>query len=509
MNRFGRAGSTSATSTLTSTQVPLISKLLDLNYAHGVSDRVAPPHVVFHGGRIIDGHALQLHVVHSADPFAFHVVAYESASAQEDIVSFFVDDLQRLLPRHGSFNTTTPMTPCQMADLINVLCDHLAVGFKNGTFVLVERSPSSGRNVEEHGASGGGRVPMEQGEKVCLYRGNATISGNYVSVVVNELYQRGFIGAWSLEVLALSVVDEVEWSACFSVDQVSTLCPHFYAYTPHEAKGLALAHLVDANQVLLQPLLRTLEIDVHDQLVSSTIPRTSDATASVLSPPPASSFASPVIPSTPPSKAFRHHALTSIQGKLYYLTLRELWDGTALVQASLFDAYHDTLAVHTWREPDLLAVMHCAAVLGMPSQLSFQQGIELAVRPTLAHLVTASLNMTIQNQVELRFDLMARSLGPSAHLCRTSISMPDNSAEVDVVGPVKEADVHRTLTQITYPQAARGQRLRAGTFALVKVYCPPAAKAYVVKLMRLEAAASTDILVVYHRLPLEFVLALL
>ncbi|RHY33842.1 hypothetical protein DYB32_001359 [Aphanomyces invadans] len=484
-------------------QGSMIAKLLDLNYTHGVSDRVLPPHVVFHGGRVIDGHSLQLHVVHSKDPYAFHVVGYDSSTAQEDMVSFFLDDLHRLLPHRTFFDA--PATPAQLADLVNALCGHLAVGFKNGTFFLVERPPSA---APPHGNDD---YPSR---KVTLYRGNGTVSGHYVSVVVNELYRSGFMETWSLEVLALSVADEIEWSTYMSMDQVARICPHFESYVPHEAKGHSLPHLVDANELLLQPLLETLAIDSHGHLVSLAIPSfdalppsqvfstTPSVAATAASPPP--------LPASP-SMAFRHDSLTSIQGTLYYLTLRELWDGTALLQASLFDAYQDALVVHTWNESDLLALMHCASVLDPPlaAQFTFQQGIDVDVRPTLAQLVTGALHVAPGKQLELRYDQLARSLRPSMALRRTSMSIPDSSADIDVVGPVNEADAHRTLGQLTYPRSARGLRLRDGSFALAKVYCTKSApqKAYVVKLTQLSAAAVTW-LVVYHRLPLEFVLAM-
>ncbi|ETW01202.1 hypothetical protein H310_06793 [Aphanomyces invadans] len=488
---------------MSSAQGSMIAKLLDLNYTHGVSDRVLPPHVVFHGGRVIDGHSLQLHVVHSKDPYAFHVVGYDSSTAQEDMVSFFLDDLHRLLPHRTFFDA--PATPAQLADLVNVLCGHLAVGFKNGTFFLVERPPSV---APPHGNDD---YPSH---KVTLYRGNGTVSGHHVSVVVNELYRSGFMETWSLEVLALSVADEIEWSTYMSMDQVARICPHFESYVPHEAKGHSLPHLVDANELLLQPLLETLAIDSHGHLVSLAIPSfdalppsqvfstTPSVAATAASPPP--------LPASP-SMAFRHDSLTSIQGTLYYLTLRELWDGTALLQASLFDAYQDALVVHTWNESDLLALMHCASVLDPPlaAQFTFQQGIDVDVRPTLAQLVTGALHVAPGKQLELRYDQLARSLRPSMALRRTSMSIPDSSADIDVVGPVNEADAHRTLGQLTYPRSARGLRLRDGSFALAKVYCTKSApqKAYVVKLTQLSAAAVTW-LVVYHRLPLEFVLAM-
>ncbi|CAK4761639.1 hypothetical protein LEN26_003877 [Aphanomyces euteiches] len=466
-----------------------IARLLD--FSHHVPD------VVFHGARILDGQTLLVQVVRQCEPFALHFVAYEGTTAQEDMVSFYADDIAQVVV-DGDKYILQPQETKLVTELVERLFASLTVGFKNGTFYLLQRCNDG--------------VHEDNTAKICIYRGSLSLSGMALSVVVNELYRSAFAeDVWSLEITATSPTDEREWSCNVSMDQVCRVCPHFQTYQPHTAKDAPLHTLIDANEELLQPLLRTLAFNDKDELVSTltSIPNEPK-------PPPASAPHDPdnVPPPAPRAvpTALVHRALKTIRGVVYYLTLRELWDAHVLVEATLLDAYKDSLLVHKWNEADLISLLLCAAP-HFPTQTSFKHGIDAGVRQTLVLCITSAMDV-VDNRIELNYTALAKRLaGPHGVLHVNPITVGANELQVDVAGPLDPSVVDAAVHSIKYPQAIQGVRLRDRSFGLLRLYRRSSVQqvAYVVKLVQLSASSdvvSTAWLVADHRLPLEFTLAL-
>ncbi|KAF0685519.1 Aste57867_22611 [Aphanomyces stellatus] len=489
--------------TATSATALVVSKLLDLNCRPPASS----PDLVLHGARVVDGVPLLLHVARTLDPFALHVVAYDGPTAQEDSVSFFADDITRLVC-DGDKYLLQPTDAHVVAELVDLLVETLAVGYKNGTFFLVERA--------------GTTLPLPANDadsttRVCIYRGSARLPGDCaapVSLVVNELYRTAFAASWSLEILAVAIDDDgepLEWCCRLSMDQVGLACPHFLSCAPHDATHTTLDHRIDANDLLLQPLLRTLAIQ-QNTLVSSlsAVPR---------APPPlvlqgsaAPAVATSILAAT--TTALTHRSLVTIRGLTYYLTLRERWDARVLVDVSLVDAVGDRHVDATFDDAMLATLVRCAdAMLLAPTQASFVQGIQVDVRPTLVDCFRRALDV-VDGVVVLSFAALARrrvAVQPQTQLVALPVAGSDSTTrDVELLGDVDEEAAPAALANRRLAHVVRGLRLRDRSFGLVRV-CrtrpPAAATVDVVTCMRVGGAVVSTLLV-DNRLPLDFVLEL-
>ncbi|KDO31200.1 hypothetical protein SPRG_03818 [Saprolegnia parasitica CBS 223.65] len=492
---------------------PAIAELLE--HAHGTPD------VVFNRALVVDGHSLFFHVVRGpiAHGLALHFVAYEPRTAQEDVLTFFAPDISRLLV-DGDKYLLQPSEPSLIAELVDRLFLTLAVGFKNGTFVLA--------------------MPVTT---TPIYRGSLHLQGTPLTVVVNEVCASAFTDVWSLQVRASSIEDEREWVCSIAMEQVLRVCPSLVSYKPNEARQWRLAHNIDANALILSPLFKTLVLtptpDGHGVLASTLTGTTPLVDDTIAANAPATTITTtlqpPALHPNAPSAADRPlmlRTLLTLRGTLYYLTLRELWDASVLLDVSLYDSFTDNILQATFDVRALGPVIQCAlALTPLPHPLGrLETGIPPPLRPVLAQLLPLALDLSPSTQtLTLAPATLARNVALTnkvlpTHVVTVSLSETEMAPlgvplRIEVLthdASLADAALGRLLPLLRRHGPPIAQRLCTGAHALVRLYEPSAVSStrdkpsfyHVLRATTMDRECTSAWLVVQRDIPLAFVLAL-
>ncbi|EQC33245.1 hypothetical protein SDRG_09228 [Saprolegnia diclina VS20] len=530
LDEYAKRGLVSTSMALTSGSTlhqvdPAIPRLLE--HAHGTPD------VVFNGSFVVDGHSLFFHVVREriTQGLALHFVAYEPKTAQEDVLTFFASDISRLVV-DGDKYLLQPSEPSLIAELVDRLFRTLAVGFKNGSFVLVERG-----TAEASAAA----MPVRT---TPIYRGSLHLQGTPLTLVVNEVCASAFTDVWSLQICASSVEDEREYVCSIAMEHVLRVCPSLVSYKPNDAQQWRLGHRIDANALILSPLFKTLvlapTLDGHGALLStltSATPLVDDGIPATNEPAMTTTTSRPHAPKVP-SAADRPlvlRTLLTLRGTLYYLTLRELWDASVLLEVSLYDSFTDNIVQATFDVHALRPVIQCALALHpYPHPLTrLETGLPPPLRPVLAQLLPMALDLPPSTQtLTLAPATLARNVAMTNTVLPTTIvivslsetemallGVPQLPLRIEVVtqgDSLVEAALGRLLPLLRRHGPPIAHRLCTGAHVLVRVYEPSAVSStrdkpsfyHVLRATRIDEACTSHWLVVQRDLPLAFVLGL-
>ncbi|OQR90500.1 hypothetical protein ACHHYP_05470 [Achlya hypogyna] len=498
---------------------------------------VGSPDVVFQGTRLVDGHSLFFHVVRGlhTDSFALHFVAYEPTTAQEDVVTFYSPDVTRLVHEGDKYLLQASDMPLTL-ELVELLFATLAVGFKNGTFVLVER----GTAEAERRAPPVTTTPIFRGSML-LRQADVQATPLPVALVINEVSGTAFSDVWSLDVHAAAVDDEREWRCVVGMEHVCYVCPGLASYRPRDGNAWRLHHRMDANAVVLAPLLKTfvlLPTPAGDYELTSTLLVMAGKESTGTAPGATPEAPQPLAPPRPTSPAddrpILHRTLKTIGGAVYYVTLRELWDAGVILEASLYDTHTDALVQQTFEAHKLMVIAHCAVALHPGRPIALNAGIPARLRSVLAPLLVHALELGTDGTLALTPQLIPRHLSFEKALPTHRIVVPmppqlndynrcvvglppGRDVDVEVLdgqrGSVLEDALPRLFLLLRRHRRPTAARLRGGSVALVHVLDPTdelstteQAFFYVVKAV--DVCCRVSWLVVQRDLPLEFVLQL-
>ncbi|OQR88693.1 hypothetical protein THRCLA_10157 [Thraustotheca clavata] len=492
---------------------PAIPALLELG------NQIDQPDVVYQGSRILDGHTLFFHLLRGQDTtrdnYTIHFIAYEPSTAQEDILTFYASDIIRLIAEGEKYLMQPKHEPLTQ-ELISILFTTLAVGFKNGSFYLVEK----GIAEAERSAPKTKTTSLFHGSMLLQYQD--TKESIPVALCINEIHASALCEVWSLEIHATSI-DE-EWSCIVSMDQVCKICPDLINYKPHEATLWHNEHRINVNAVVLAPLFKTLVLKALPENQKYELVSTLQ-----IMPPPLMDSQPDIIDSKVKLKKdwnqpLSYRGLKTINGTCYYLTMRELWDGRVLIEISLYDSYTDKLVTKTFEEQQLLPFIHCVAALQpISTPVKLQAGISAQIRPAIIRLLPHALILDTKNN-SLKLDplQLQSSLPPKYSLPTKSISFEHQGRPLSTEYLPAQSDVivenviPRLLSVLHQHHQTRGVRLRDKSLAIVQVFGYKLTEGgtssfySLLKLTRISAKGIDDPrwLVVQRDIPIAFVIQL-
>ncbi|RLN90441.1 hypothetical protein BBJ28_00001300 [Nothophytophthora sp. Chile5] len=368
-----------------------------LDVADGVSGILKRGTTLSNGSRLIAGHLLLLQVLYeenedSEDPdggFSVHFVAYEPRSAQGDVLTFHLRDVQRLVATHESF--LTPQSKHrheQLQELAELLVKHVHAGYKDGRLVLTEASGSEAitRLLQEQLEA---QQEQHRIQQVTVYRGTRYLdvlgaAGREDAVLADMSVTEAFTPAtskiWWLEIRVVALTDEGESeSLVVKVDpgQLLTLCPPFASCRPSvsfdSGKGDE-TELFAVHEALLEPLFSQLQVVCYASGVFKLEVNGLEAESRPGSSSSASSHEqrrrtiemqhgneevektqAEVAPrqKTREGSMLTHRCVVKVDEVFYCVRLRELWDGELLLDITMDDPETQRRFHRVLHEPQL------------------------------------------------------------------------------------------------------------------------------------------------------------
>ncbi|RLN02199.1 hypothetical protein BBJ28_00001264 [Nothophytophthora sp. Chile5] len=352
-----------------------------LDVADGVPSILKRGTTLSNSSRLIAGHLLMLQVLYeenqdSEDPddgFSVHFVAYEPRSAQGDVLTFRLRDVQRLVPNHES--SLTPQSQHrheQLQELVELLVKHVHAGYRDGRLVLTEASGSEAitRLLQEQLEA---QQEQHRIQQVTVYRGTRYLdvlgaAGREDVVLADLSVTEAFTPAtsqiWWLEVRVVALIGKGEAESLVAKvdpDQLLTLCPPFASYRPSESfdsgKGDE-AELFAVHEALLDPLFSHLRVICYasgvfklevNGLEAESRPSSGSSTSSynqrrrTTEPQHGNEEVEETQTEVAPRQKTRevstltHRCVVKVDDVFYCVRLRELWDGELLLDITMDD----------------------------------------------------------------------------------------------------------------------------------------------------------------------------
>ncbi|EEY56615.1 uncharacterized protein PITG_10162 [Phytophthora infestans T30-4] len=300
----------------------------------------------------------------SEDGFSIHFVAYESRSAQDDYLTFYLRDIQRLVPTHESYlDRHSVRRRERLKALAELLVSHVHAGFKNGHLVLAETCGSEAA-IQFPGEQVTALQEQQNTQHVTVYRGTRYISvagDEFNDVALSELtVTEAFAAAtpqiWWLEVRAVLLGyegrDNEALSAKVDLRQLLTFCSTFASYRPSERhdSNQEDPELFAVHEELLEPLFSNLQV-VSDAggVVTLEVIRVDDEQRPSMSEPlsrqrlsveiqdTAQEEECAVAPGISAPSTLTYQSVVNVGDVFYYIRLQELWDGELLLDITMDD----------------------------------------------------------------------------------------------------------------------------------------------------------------------------
>ncbi|POM78406.1 Hypothetical protein PHPALM_4062 [Phytophthora palmivora] len=353
------------------------------------------------GSRMVSAQLLLLQVLYEEteqpedpdDEFSVHFVAYEPRSAQDDYLTFYLRDIQRLIPNHDSYLARHSVRRRERLEALSeLLLNHVHAGYKNGHLVLVETSgPEAATQLPQEQLAA--QQEQQQSQRVSVYRG--TRGTRYLEVVgsddeeimlaelnVTEAFAAATSQVWWLEIRAVILgctgdCDSESLTIKVDLRQLLSFCPTFGSYRPSQSHGGSInddSELFAVHEALLEPLFDSLRIvfsqaggtarleviTVDDSRPSMSVETQHRKQSLSVENKEKLAFKgmeeerSAIVPrTTPVPSTLTHQTVVNVGDVFYCVRLQELWDGELLLDVTMDDPetqHHFHLVLH---EPQL------------------------------------------------------------------------------------------------------------------------------------------------------------
>ncbi|KAG3115892.1 hypothetical protein PI124_g7336 [Phytophthora idaei] len=331
----------------------------------GILKRSTP---LTNGSRMVSDQLLLLQVLYEEteqpedpdDGFRIHFVAYEPRSAQDDFLTFYLRDIQRIIPNHESYLARHSVRRRErLGALAELLLSHAHAGYKNGHLVLAETSgPEAATRFP--GEQLTALQEQQQTQQVTVYRGTRYLSviGNenndavLAELSVTEAFAAATSQVWWLEVRAVLLGCEGCDSLPTKVDlrQLLTFCSTFASYRPsqrHDGNNDD-PELFAVHEELLEPLFHNLRVvceaggaakleligvDEEKPSVEPQNQRRLSVENQIIEQEEETAM---TLPTSTPS-TLTHQSAVNVGNVFYCVRLQELWDGELLLDVTMDD----------------------------------------------------------------------------------------------------------------------------------------------------------------------------
>jgi len=187
---------------------------------------------IYRGGRRLNDRYLLFQVLQSNSPFELHFVSYQPEEAQEDFVTWTVEDIKRVIANTNEFleveNIEDPdaeimgIVPKKTDQLLDILFDSIHAGFKQGELILSERP-----EAQEH-------MFMREKEEIAIFRGIYKVGQTQLVFTVNEEWFFDMNQPPTLRFLAFNPLNEKEYDLRLSPGEIEIIAPDYVGYRASE-----------------------------------------------------------------------------------------------------------------------------------------------------------------------------------------------------------------------------------------------------------------------------------